>query len=119
MDRRELYRAKRKSIERIALAWTGVNCTERREKASSESHYIRGTLKWRSGPQYISALARFRCSNHNLAIETQRGKTVREHRFGKLCMDLNIKEIEDEFHILMVYPLYEHIRHYYSIFFKY
>ena len=54
--------------------------------------------------------------NCHLAIETQRGKTVREHRLCKFCLNLNIREIEDEFHFLMVCPLYEHIRHCYSIF---
>ena len=52
----------------------------------------------------VSALARFRCSNHHLAIETQHGKTVREHRFCKFCVNLNIREIRDEFHFLMGMP---------------
>ena len=67
-------------------------------------------------PYLFSSLYTFRCSNHHLAIETQRGKTVREHRLCKFCLNLNIREIEDEFHFLMVCPLYEHIRHCYSIF---
>ena len=82
-------------------------------KYSLESEKYIDTIKWK---RHISALARFRCSNHHLAIETQRGKTVREHRLCKFCLNLNIREIEDEFHFLMVCPLYEHIRHCYSIF---
>ena len=34
----ELYRAESRSGDRIVLAWGGWNCTERREKASRESH---------------------------------------------------------------------------------
>ena len=82
-------------------------------KYSLESEKYIDTIKWK---RHISALAIFRCSNHHLAIETQRGKTVREHRFCKFCLNLNIREIEDEFHFLMVCPLYEHIWHCYSIF---
>jgi hypothetical protein len=61
------------------------------------------------------SLAKFRCSSHNLAIESQLGVVVnREDRICCYCLNLNdIHVIEDEYHFLLICPLYNHNRHQY------
>ena len=66
--------------------------------------------------RHVKALARFRCSNHNLAIERQRGILSKENRICKFCQNLGRRNIEDEIHFLLECPLYHHIRCSYSIF---
>jgi hypothetical protein len=60
--------------------------------------------------KYRIALTKFRCSSHKLAIERLRGKTIRENRFCKYCLNLNLHIVEDEFHFLLVCPLYQNLR---------
>jgi len=59
------------------------------------------------------ALSKLRCSNHRLAIERLRGTIERKYRYCKYCLNLNIDVIEDEYHFVMICPLYENIRQLY------
>ena len=57
------------------------------------------------------ALSRFRCSSHDLFIESGRYKNVsREKRICKLC---NLRQVEDEYHFLLICPIYSSIRNLY------
>ena len=57
------------------------------------------------------AMSRLRCSSHDLFIESGRYINVeRENRFCKLC-DLN--QVEDEYHFVLVCPVYSPIRELY------
>ena len=52
------------------------------------------------------ALAKLRCSNHNLAIEKLRGTIDRGNRHCKYCLNLkNTYVVEDEYHFIMSCPL--------------
>jgi hypothetical protein len=58
-----------------------------------------------------SALAKFRIGNHDLYIEKGRHLNVPSHeRFCKLCISMNIFEIEDEYHVLLKCSFYKDIR---------
>ena len=57
------------------------------------------------------ALAKLRCSNHNLAIEKLRGTIDRGNRHCKYCLNLNnTYVVENEYNFIMFCPLYESIR---------
>ena len=60
-----------------------------------------------------TALSKFRCSNHKLAIERLRGTVDREFRFCKYCVNNGQNVIEDEYHLLAVCPLYNVVRNVY------
>ena len=64
---------------------------------------------------HMRSLAKFSCSSHKLAIESQRGIIVnREDRICRYCLSLNgVNVIEDEYHVLFICPLYSHIRRQY------
>jgi len=56
-------------------------------------------------------LSNFRCSGHQLMIEKGRHVGIdREYRFCPLCLHRNVYSIENEFHFLLVCPVYNHIR---------
>jgi hypothetical protein len=58
--------------------------------------------------KYRTALTRFRTSSHNLFIETGRYENIpREQR---LCKSCNMKQIESEYHFLLVCPNYRDLR---------
>ena len=61
--------------------------------------------------KYITALAKFRCSNHNLNIESGRhcGIDITERICG-YCSLSNVHEIEDEYHFLCKCPLLNDLR---------
>ena len=61
-----------------------------------------------SEKKYKIALARFRTSSHNLAIET--GRYDDTSRADRICKSCNMKQIENEYHFLLVCPLYRDIR---------
>ena len=82
-------------------------------KLSLESEIYLDVILWQ---RHAKALARFRCSNHRLGIEYQRGQVERNSRFCKFCLNLNHRKIEDEYHFMLVCPLYQHLRNYYTIF---
>ena len=63
--------------------------------------------------KFRKCLTRFRCSSHKLAIERLRGTTVRENRICTYCKQNSICVVEDEYHFLLVCPLYQHIRQIY------
>ena len=56
------------------------------------------------------ALARFRCGNHRLSIERYRGVLDPSQRLCNYCAQNNVTVIEDEYHFLLICPLYNHIR---------
>ena len=64
--------------------------------------------------KFRQALAKFRCSSHNLMIEKGRHLDLdRIFRNCPFCLKRNIYTIEDEYHFLMVCPQYEDIRYIY------
>ena len=67
-----------------------------------------------SEKKYKIALARFRTSSHNLAIET--GQYDDTPRADRICKSCNMKQIENEYNFLFVCPLYHDIRVKYSPF---
>ena len=66
--------------------------------------------------KYISCISiekhrvalRFRCSAHKLDFEEGRYRNI--ERNNRLCQCCQMNVIEDEFHFLLVYPAYRHIR---------
>ena len=66
------------------------------------------------------ALTRFRCANHNLAINKLRPTHDRVDRICKYCHENNnVNIIEDEYHFIFICPLYTaersfHIQSYFS-----
>ena len=60
-------------------------------------------------PFHLKALySRFICSAHNLAIET--GRRLQTPRYLRTCILCDHNEVEDEFHFMMVCPLYNDFR---------
>ena len=54
------------------------------------------------------SLSRFRCSAHNLMVETGRHNNIPyEHRLCPIC---NTQIVEDEYHFVMICPLYSDLR---------
>ena len=60
--------------------------------------------------KYKVALTRFRVSSHDLFIETGRYENPTIERTQRLCKSCNMKQIEDEFHFLLVCPKYRELR---------
>ena len=61
--------------------------------------------------KFKRALAKFRCSNHSLLIETGRHVGLsREVRSCPLCLRCNIQVVETEFHSLFECQAYEELR---------
>ena len=60
--------------------------------------------------KYKVAMTRLRCSCHTLSVERLRGVTERENRFCKYCLNNNINVVENEYHFLLICPLYAHLR---------
>lgn len=58
--------------------------------------------------KFRTALTRFRLSSHNLHIERGRYENVPRH--DRLCRCCNMNAIEDEYHFLLVCPLYIDLR---------
>lgn len=58
--------------------------------------------------KYRISLSRYRLSSHNLSIETGRYNGVPKEE--RLCNFCNMRKIEDEFHFLLVCPLYTELR---------
>ena len=58
--------------------------------------------------KYRTALARFRCSAHKLAIEEGRFRNI--ERNNRFCTKCNLNQIETEYHFLLTCPLYRHLR---------
>jgi hypothetical protein len=56
-------------------------------------------------------LTRFRCSAHKLNIEEGRYRNI--NRENRLCTKCNMKVIENEYHFLLVCPLYRDLRNKY------
>ena len=56
------------------------------------------------------ALTRLRCSCHRLAVERLRGTLERENRLCSYCLNNNVNRIEDEYHFVLVCPLYNNLR---------
>ena len=58
--------------------------------------------------KYKVALTRFRTSSHDLFLETRRYD--RTDRNLRICKSCNMSKIEDEFHFLLVCPMYRELR---------
>ena len=72
--------------------------------------YLLVAMHWK----HRAALGRFRCVSHKLAIE--RGRALRYDRSVRVCKYCEIMGhycIEDEYHILLICPLYFDIRNKY------
>ncbi len=54
------------------------------------------------------ALSRFRCSSHDLFVETGRYSNI--NRQERLCQVCDLNDVEDEYHFLLVCPLYSDLR---------
>ena len=61
--------------------------------------------------KYKSALSKFRCSNHRLAIEVGRHLNIsKSDRICVYCCKQGMSYIEDEFHFIVICPLYSNLR---------
>ena len=59
----------------------------------------------------ISSLARFRSSNHKLAIEEGRQNAINlENRLCHFCDSIQVCVIQDKFHFLLICPLFNELR---------
>lgn len=57
---------------------------------------------------HMKALARFRCSSHNLEIEEGRYRNI--IRSERLCRRCNMNQVESEYHFLLICPFYRELR---------
>ena len=62
-------------------------------------------------PKARNILAKFRCSAHNLMVE--QGRFINVGRCNRICQFCNMNCIEDEYHFLLVCPVYRDLRHKY------
>ena len=61
--------------------------------------------------KYRISLSKLRCSSHKLAIERLRGRTTRDNRICKFCLNNNnVRAIEGELHFILICPLYTELR---------
>ena len=60
--------------------------------------------------KHRKALARLRCSSHKLAVERLRGIIPRNERICRYCLLNEINVLEDEYHFVMICPLYNELR---------
>ena len=65
-------------------------------------------------PKLRKSLTRFRCVSHKLYIETGRHGNSKRERQERICMYCNLNDIEDEYHFLLVCPLYKEDRKLYK-----
>ena len=62
-------------------------------------------------PQHRIALSRFKILTHNLEIEVgRRTNTDPELRLCKFSCTLGTNVVEDEYHFLLIWPMYSNIR---------
>ena len=59
-------------------------------------------------PKARNILAKFRCSAHNLMIE--QGRFINVERSNRICQFCNMNCIEDEYHFLLICPVYRDLR---------
>ena len=64
--------------------------------------------------KHRSIMAKFRCSNQELAIETGRHAPAIIDRNNRICIycerTFDIRIVEDEYHFLIVCPTYQNVR---------
>ena len=65
-------------------------------------------LDFKANKKYKVALTRFRLSSHDLRIE--RGRYENIARAERICKFCNMSMIENEYHFLLVCPLYAELR---------
>jgi len=56
------------------------------------------------------ALASLRLSSHKLRIETDRYSRNRIDRVQRKCLNCNLNDLEDEYHFVLICPMYNHLR---------
>ena len=59
--------------------------------------------------EHRTALSRFRTGSNSLTVNKLRGRLPREQRTCRYCLALNIEVLEDEYHVMMVCPLYHNV----------
>ena len=70
-------------------------------------HYLSKNLY----KKYCIALSKFRCCNHQLAVESSRYTNIPEQlRFCKFCKENGTETVENEVHFMLICPLYADIR---------
>ena len=57
-----------------------------------------------------NALSKLRLSSHRLAVETGRHTNIRIARQNRKCIFCNTDDIEDEYHFVLICPLYSNLR---------
>jgi hypothetical protein len=65
-------------------------------------------LDYINTPKYRSALTRFRVSSHDLQIE--RGRYLNTPREQRLCNNCHLRQVESEYHFLLICPKHKSIR---------
>ena len=92
---------------------TSINISDKLDTYSSfkyDTEY-EPYLKFINNKKYKFALSRLRLSSHGLAVETGRyNRNPRIPRANRLCLRCNMRMVEDEYHFLLVCPLYADIR---------
>ena len=61
-------------------------------------------------PKFRNVLSKLRLSSHKLRIETDRYNRNRINRQLRYCTFCNINDVEDEFHFIIVFPIYTDLR---------
>jgi len=76
-------------------------------KSTLEPELYLSKVEWR---RHRVALSRLRTGSNQLAVNRLRGQLPKSERLSKYCKNLNINQVEDEYHFVMVCPLYKEIR---------
>ena len=108
---RDFDSIKQRLLDTYKQSWySAINNSNRLETYARFKHEfeIETYLDFIKENKYKIALTQFRLSSHNLAIERGRIEHIdRSERVYKLC---NSNVIENEFHFLLVCPLYRELR---------
>ena len=60
--------------------------------------------------KFRAVLSRLRLSSHHLNIEVGRHGSNRVERHQRLCLLCDKHDVEDEYHFVLIYPVYLHFR---------
>ena len=90
-------------FEKLSLSSKCDYYTKLKSCISSEYYLSCVTIR-----KFRVSLARFRCSSHDLWIE--KGRYLKMKREDRLCKSCNTNLIENEYHFLLVCPLYNELR---------
>jgi hypothetical protein len=76
-------------------------------KATLEPELYLSKVEWR---RHRVALSRLRTGSNQLAVNRLKGRVPKNERLCKYCNNINSNHLEDEYHFVMVCPLYKEIR---------